>query len=472
VPPSAPLVFLTASDVATGEAVVFDNSELTTNAVLASASLPIFVRAVEVKGRPMWDGGYSGNPALWPIARHTDIDDIRIVQINPVDVDRPPQTAREQRRPLGPRYGPALNPARSKRQRRTKAHEPKHFRIYWWAFESAAYRSLSCRGRCLLHELLNAHNGHNNGEIPGSIRWAMERLNAGSFTTALNAYRELQDRIFIKRTAGGCLGSNGTGEAARWFLTMVQGPNGEPATKEFMRWTPRDGKNQKPATGIAAHRYGNGSGHGVRQARNPKSATEIIAGNGDSEGEPATENVASLVNHPIGPRKPPCSASGRSNESDERPQPEPCLAPRPDNYTKPRAADQSPRRGGWFGARGTANAWPENERRAAGLTQAQLAELSGVQRPYIATTSAASGTRARLSRRSSRQRWRGRSRRGRAHDARELADEATRRRKAQIEMLPVSRLKEKFTRDPEVGFDGDAGPLTRGFRSGPLDQRR
>jgi NTE family protein len=93
--PAAPLVFLTATDVATGEAVVFDNSELTTNAVLASACLPMFVRAVEVKGRPMWDGGYSGNPALWPIVRHTDIDDILIVQINPVDVDRPPQTARD-----------------------------------------------------------------------------------------------------------------------------------------------------------------------------------------------------------------------------------------------------------------------------------------------------------------------------------------------------------------------------------------
>jgi hypothetical protein len=88
-------VFLTATDVATGEAVVFDNSELTTNAVLASACLPMFVRAVEVKGRPMWDGGYSGNPALWPIVRHTDIDDILIVQINPVDVDRPPETARD-----------------------------------------------------------------------------------------------------------------------------------------------------------------------------------------------------------------------------------------------------------------------------------------------------------------------------------------------------------------------------------------
>lgn len=93
--PRAPLVFLTATDVATGEAVVFDNGELTINAVLASACLPMFVRAVEVRGRPMWDGGYSGNPALWPIVRHTDIDDILIVQINPVDVDRPPETARD-----------------------------------------------------------------------------------------------------------------------------------------------------------------------------------------------------------------------------------------------------------------------------------------------------------------------------------------------------------------------------------------
>jgi NTE family protein len=93
--PAAPLVFLTATDVSTGEPVVFDNTELTTSAVLASACLPTLARAVEVKGRPMWDGGYSGNPALWPIVRHTDLDDVLIVQVNPVDIDRPPETARD-----------------------------------------------------------------------------------------------------------------------------------------------------------------------------------------------------------------------------------------------------------------------------------------------------------------------------------------------------------------------------------------
>ena len=93
--PSAPLVFLTATDVATGEPVVFDNGELTTAVVLASACLPTLARAVEVKGRPMWDGGYSGNPALWPLVRHTEVDDILVVQVNPVDVDRPPETARD-----------------------------------------------------------------------------------------------------------------------------------------------------------------------------------------------------------------------------------------------------------------------------------------------------------------------------------------------------------------------------------------
>jgi NTE family protein len=93
--PAAPLVFLTATDVATGEPVVFDNGELTTGVVLASACLPTLARAVEVKGRPMWDGGYSGNPALWPLVRHTEVDDILVVQVNPVDVDRPPETARD-----------------------------------------------------------------------------------------------------------------------------------------------------------------------------------------------------------------------------------------------------------------------------------------------------------------------------------------------------------------------------------------
>ena len=93
--PAAPILFLCATNVATGEALVFDNDSLSLNAILASACLPTLTRAVEVKGQPCWDGGYSANPAIWPLMHHTSVDDVLVVQINPVDVDEPPQTARD-----------------------------------------------------------------------------------------------------------------------------------------------------------------------------------------------------------------------------------------------------------------------------------------------------------------------------------------------------------------------------------------
>ena len=41
---------------------------------------------------PYWDGGYSGNPPLWPLFYETDCRDAVIVQINPIERDDVPQT--------------------------------------------------------------------------------------------------------------------------------------------------------------------------------------------------------------------------------------------------------------------------------------------------------------------------------------------------------------------------------------------
>ena len=45
----------------------------TAEVVMASACLPLLFRAVEIDGVPYWDGGYMGNPAIFPFfARHRD----------------------------------------------------------------------------------------------------------------------------------------------------------------------------------------------------------------------------------------------------------------------------------------------------------------------------------------------------------------------------------------------------------------
>ena len=77
-------VFVTATAVHTGQPRVFGRDEISIDALLASACLPQLFRAVEIDGEPYWDGGYSGNPALWPLIYDTDALDLLLVKINPL----------------------------------------------------------------------------------------------------------------------------------------------------------------------------------------------------------------------------------------------------------------------------------------------------------------------------------------------------------------------------------------------------
>ncbi|MCB9958038.1 MAG: hypothetical protein H6843_05415 [Rhodospirillaceae bacterium] len=50
-------------------------------------------RTVEVDGEPYWDGGYMGNPAIFPPIHNTDCADLVLVQINPLNRAAIPTTA-------------------------------------------------------------------------------------------------------------------------------------------------------------------------------------------------------------------------------------------------------------------------------------------------------------------------------------------------------------------------------------------
>src|SRR5262249_17587400 len=76
-------LFISATDVRTGELRLFTRAEITPEVVAASAALPMLFRAVEVDGVPYWDGGYSSNPAVVPFLGATATEDVLIVQINP-----------------------------------------------------------------------------------------------------------------------------------------------------------------------------------------------------------------------------------------------------------------------------------------------------------------------------------------------------------------------------------------------------
>jgi len=88
------LLFLCATNVRTGKTKVFQDGEITADAVMASSCLPEIYQAVEIDGEAYWDGGFMGNPPLFPLFYETDVEDVLLVQINPVEVAELPRTRR------------------------------------------------------------------------------------------------------------------------------------------------------------------------------------------------------------------------------------------------------------------------------------------------------------------------------------------------------------------------------------------
>jgi NTE family protein len=88
-------LFISATNVKTGKVRVFQSGEITADVLLASACLPFLFQAVTVDGDPYWDGGYMGNPAIFPLIYGTHSQDVVIVQINPLGCDHVPRMAAE-----------------------------------------------------------------------------------------------------------------------------------------------------------------------------------------------------------------------------------------------------------------------------------------------------------------------------------------------------------------------------------------
>lgn len=83
-------LYIAATQVRTGRLRLFREHELTVEAALASACLPTLHHAVEVDGEAYWDGGYSANPALFPLAASGHADDVLIVMLSTLDATEPP----------------------------------------------------------------------------------------------------------------------------------------------------------------------------------------------------------------------------------------------------------------------------------------------------------------------------------------------------------------------------------------------
>ena len=88
-------LFVSATNVRNGKIKVFNGADLTADMLMASACLPHLYKSVKIDGEIYWDGGFMGNPPIFPLFYNTSIADIMIVQINPIERDEEPMTARE-----------------------------------------------------------------------------------------------------------------------------------------------------------------------------------------------------------------------------------------------------------------------------------------------------------------------------------------------------------------------------------------
>ena len=92
--PDCPVkLFLSATNVRTGKVKIFSGEEISVAAVMASACLPTMFHAVEIDGEAYWDGGYMGNPALFPLIYNCASTDIVTVHINPLFRNEVPRGA-------------------------------------------------------------------------------------------------------------------------------------------------------------------------------------------------------------------------------------------------------------------------------------------------------------------------------------------------------------------------------------------
>jgi NTE family protein len=88
-------LFISATNVQTGRVRVFPRDKITADAVMASACLPTVFRAVMIDDVPYWDGGYLGNPVIFPFFRTTATEDVVVVQINPLVRQETPTSSSE-----------------------------------------------------------------------------------------------------------------------------------------------------------------------------------------------------------------------------------------------------------------------------------------------------------------------------------------------------------------------------------------
>jgi len=93
-------LFIAATHANSGQVRIFHNHELSVDVLLASACLPTIHRTVVIDGEPYWDGGYSANPAVFPLTWQCRSPDILLVLLTPLRYADTPESAADIRQRL------------------------------------------------------------------------------------------------------------------------------------------------------------------------------------------------------------------------------------------------------------------------------------------------------------------------------------------------------------------------------------
>jgi len=88
-------LYIAATHANSGKVRILRNPELSVDAILASACLPTIHRTIEITGEPYWDGGYSANPAVFPLFFECDSADILLVLLTPLHYAETPASAQD-----------------------------------------------------------------------------------------------------------------------------------------------------------------------------------------------------------------------------------------------------------------------------------------------------------------------------------------------------------------------------------------
>jgi NTE family protein len=83
-------LFISTTNIRTGNVRIFSNDELSVDVVMASACLPNLFQAVQIGDDFYWDGGYMGNPSIFPLFYRGNTKDVMVVHINPLEREKVP----------------------------------------------------------------------------------------------------------------------------------------------------------------------------------------------------------------------------------------------------------------------------------------------------------------------------------------------------------------------------------------------